>query len=445
MAALPVRILCLFAILGCGLPVAAAQSAVVPIELPNGLRLIVQEDHRLPRVAVAVSYAVGFRDDPPNRSGLAHLVEHAMCGPTRHVPEGVHAYFERLGATVEASTHSDYTLMAEELPSELWETALWLESDRMGFVLSAVDDDELGRIRDVVNRELEERTANHDPSGNELLAELYPGDHPYHRGAVQAADANDIELDDVRWFFQRHYAPASAVLAVVGDVDTAQVESAVRKYFGPIRASRLFQPRAVTTINTPRLTRDRKTVVLPALYENWRWERLLIGWLTPPRFSFGDVELDVAQIVLRERLRKRLLATQQVFSVSVQHPSWELSSPFMISLDILPRYSIDTVLASVLDEVAQLGTSDAEIERARRGLAMLRLRNADAWFRRATSLATSMTLGKTESLEAINDSYEHVDVRGVRQAIEQYLSHAKHVVIRREFSRFGSRPKQIVR
>src|SRR5579872_931800 len=212
--------------------------------LDNGLELVLHEDHRTPIVAVEVWYHVGSKDEPAGRQGFAHLFEHLMFQGSKHVPEDTYFRFlERAGASnVNGTTNTDRTNYFETIPKNRLELALWLESDRMGFLLDHVDNQTFAGQRDVVKNERRQNYEN-APYGMVpmLLAEaLYPPTHPYHHltiGSPQDLDA--ATLDDVKAFFRTWYLPNNATLVIAGDIDPDATQALVTKYFAPIPAGTL--------------------------------------------------------------------------------------------------------------------------------------------------------------------------------------------------------------
>src|SRR5215831_3262174 len=218
------------------------QLAYEKYTLPNGLEVILHEDHRMPEIAVDVWYKVGSKDESPGRTGFAHLFEHVMFQGTKHIPEDKHfEYLQKAGASnVNGSTGTDRTNYFEVVPSNQIELALWLESDRMGFLLERQGFKEtLDNQRDVVKNERRQRVENR-PMGlvsKVLLEALYPPAHPYfHEVIGSMEDLSAASVEDVQGFFRTYYAPGNATLVVAGDFDRAKTKELVEQYFGPIPA-----------------------------------------------------------------------------------------------------------------------------------------------------------------------------------------------------------------
>lgn len=219
---------------------AAALAGVSQERLDNGLRLVLAPDSSLPVVAVNLWYAVGSRNELPARTGLAHLFEHMMFQGSAHVPKNGHfEHVERAGGTANATTWFDRTNYFETLPSHCLDLALWLESDRMGWMLPALTEEKLENQRNVVLNERRERYEN-QPYGDwdeRLQALLFPPAHPYHHTVIGAAeDIQAATLDDMAAFARAHYVPDNAVLTLCGDFERDVARARVRRWFDAIPA-----------------------------------------------------------------------------------------------------------------------------------------------------------------------------------------------------------------
>src|SRR5687768_10093073 len=216
-----------------------AQSKInIPFEaytLPNGLNVVLSIDRTTPTVAVNIWYHVGSKNEMPGRTGFAHLFEHVMFTGSGHIPYGMHDKLtEGVGGNNNGSTNNDRTNYFETVPSNYLETALWLESDRMGFLLDTLDLEKLNAQRDVVKNERRQGVDN-QPYGrvSEILAAaMYPKGHPYSWPVIGSmTDLTAASEEDVKSFFRLYYAPNNATLAVVGDFDPAQAKKLIEKYF----------------------------------------------------------------------------------------------------------------------------------------------------------------------------------------------------------------------
>jgi predicted Zn-dependent peptidase len=287
--------------------------------LDNGLRVIISEDRLAPVVAVNVWYDVGSRHELPGRTGFAHLFEHLMFQGSAHVGRGEHfAFVNSAGGTLNGTTWCDRTNYFETVPSHHLATALWLEADRMGGLLEALDQDNLDNQREVVKNE-KRQTRDNQPYGSWLdnLHDLsFPPGHPYHHstiGSMQDLDA--AELEDARAFYATWYAPDNASLAIVGDVETEEALELVERYFGQIPAKGQFPAPPATAIDA-RIGREvRKTLV-----DRVPVARSFVAYRTAP---FGTKEFDAMQVAgmvlgggRGSRLYKSLVLDRQLMQPS---------------------------------------------------------------------------------------------------------------------------------
>ncbi|MGZ3429997.1 MAG: M16 family metallopeptidase, partial [Polyangia bacterium] len=220
------------------LPLVATLLSFTQFKLDNGLTVFVSEDHTVPVVSVDVWYHVGSRDEVAGKTGFAHLFEHMMFQGSAHVADKMHfKYIQEAGGTANGSTNTDRTNYFETLPSNFLETGLWLESDRMGFLLDTLTKDKLDNQRDVVRNEKRQNYDNR-PYGlapKAIMENVYPPSHPYHHLTIgEHEDLERATLEDVTAFFKKYYAPANATLAIVGDVDVPTARRLCEKYFGSL-------------------------------------------------------------------------------------------------------------------------------------------------------------------------------------------------------------------
>src|SRR5688500_8498097 len=218
----------------------ATRAAVdIPYEeftLPNGLHVIVHTDRKAPIVAVNLWYHVGSKDEPAGRSGFAHLFEHLMFNGSENAPGEYFTPFEQAGATdMNGTTNTDRTNYFQNVPTTALDMALWMESDRMGHLLGAIDQKTLDEQRGVVQNE--KRQGENQPYGRRIMARifeaLYPESHPYHWQVIGSmADLDAATLEDVKTWFKSWYGPNNAVLVLAGDIDVATAKEKVTRYFG---------------------------------------------------------------------------------------------------------------------------------------------------------------------------------------------------------------------
>lgn len=357
---------------------ASAEIAVPTIKfekytLPNGLIVILSEDHRLPLVSTSIWYHVGPANELPGRTGFAHLFEHMMFEGSKHVPGNAHIRFlEAAGASdLNGTTDFDRTNYFETLPSNQLELALWLESDRMGYLPDKLDQASLTNQQDVVRNERRQSIEN-SPYGiveEGVFHLLFPKAHPYHADVMGShADIQAAKLEDVRNFFKLYYAPNNASLAIVGDFDPAQAKEWVEKYFGPLKRG---APVPKIAAVTPPITSERRAVI----HDQVELPRVYIAWLTPSIFKPGDADADLTAEILgggkSSRLYKKLVYEKQIaLDISASQQSLTLGSIFEIMVTARPGHTADEMKKAVDEELSAFrknGPSAVELERAQNG------------------------------------------------------------------------------
>lgn len=352
-------------------PAASPEIRFEKFTLPNGLEVILHEDHRLPLVAVNVWYHVGPASETAGRTGFAHLFEHMMFEGSKHIGSKAHfKYLERAGANdINGTTDFDRTNYFETLPSNQLELALWLESDRMGYLLDGIDAEKLTNQRDVVRNERRQSTEG-TPYGlveEALFHELFPKAHPYYAAVIGShADIEAARLDDVRQFSRDYYTPSNASLAIAGDFDRLATRRLVERYFGTIPAGPKLAPPAVTT---PRITIERRAVVADQI----ELPRIYMGWIMDPLFQPGDAETDlIAQILgggRSGRLYKALVHDLQIAQdVSLQSYGLQFGSVLELQVTAkrdVPLARLERAIDRELERFCRDGPTAAELERAR--------------------------------------------------------------------------------
>ena len=339
--------------------------------LPNGLKVIMHEDHSVPLVAVNVWYHVGSGDELKGRTGFAHLFEHIMFMGSQNVPTGqFDQLLEAAGGNNNGSTNQDRTNYYETIPSHALPLALWLEADRMGFLLPTMDQSKLDLQRDVVKNERRQRVDNvpYGRAFENILASLYPGAHPYSWPTIGSmADLSAASLDDVKNFFRTYYAPNNASLVIAGDFDPDTAMKLVRAYFadiprGPAISARPQPAPVQMQKDTFAVLEDR--VQLPRVYNAWH---------SAKAFHQDDAALDLLAYVLagdkNSRLYKRLVYDLQVAQdVSAGQNSGKLAGSFFVVVTPKPGQTPAKMQQLVNEEIARLmeeGVTPRELERAR--------------------------------------------------------------------------------
>jgi zinc protease len=357
-------------------PAALPQIAYEKTTLPNGLELILIEDHRLPIVAVNVWYHVGPANEAPGLTGFAHLFEHMMFAGSRHLPRGLaDRLLEGAGATdSNGSTDYDRTNYYDTVPSNQLELALWVHADRMGYLLDVLDQAALSNQQDVVRNERRQSVENR-PYGiveEAMNHALFPKTHPYYASVIGShADIQNAKLADVRDFFTRYYGPNNASIVIAGDIDKAKARALVAKYFGSFkRSAPVAKPSASQpNTSTPPITRERRLTVTDRV----ELPRVYMAWLTPPAYQPGDAELAVASQILAGgkagRLYKSLVYERQIAQdTAAAQNSNALTSTFVIDVTARPGVDPATLEAAIDAELKSLrdsGPSEQEVERAR--------------------------------------------------------------------------------
>jgi zinc protease len=405
-------------------------------KLANGLEVILSEDHRLPIVSVNLWYHVGAVNEAADRTGFAHLFEHMMFEGSKHVSDNSHfRYLEAAGASaINGSTEFDRTNYYETLPSNQLELALWLESDRMGYLPDNLDQANLSNQQDVVRNERRENYEN-APYGiarEAVFHLLFPKDHPYYPNVIGShADIQAAKLEDVRSFFKLYYAPNNASLAIVGDFDSGKVRQVVEKYFGPLKRGPNV-PRVQVT--TPPIASERRAVVP----DNIQLPRVYMDWLTSPIFKPGDADADLAATVLgggkSSRLYKKLVYEKQIaLDVQALQQSQSLTSIFQMAVTARPGVTPEDLEKAINEELANFrssGPTPGELQRARndietRAIAGLEYTNGVA------NLLNEYNhyLGNPEFLAQDIARYENATVESVRSFAEAQLNPEHRVVV----------------
>lgn len=339
-------------------------------ELPNGLQVLLYEDHRLPLVALDVWYHVGPANEKAGRTGFAHLFEHMMFEGSEHVGEKVHfRYLEGAGATgINGTTGFDRTNYFETLPSNQLELGLWLESDRMGFLLETLDRQKLTNQRDVVRNE--RRQGEGRPYGlseEEMFHLLFHKGDPYYASVIGShADIEAARLNDVRDFFRQYYTPNNATLAIAGDFDAAKLKPLLGKYFGPIPKGPSVDK---TFTNAQPLTQEQRATVTDTV----QLPRVSVGWLTPQALKPGDSDADLFTQILGGGESSRLYRTlvydkQMAQSITCENQSQKIAS--IATCDITARPGVkpedlETAFNEQLEKLRKNGPTQAELDRAR--------------------------------------------------------------------------------
>ena len=356
--------------------VIAAQSPARPLEVPyrqfqlaNGLNVILHRDTSVPIVAVNVWYHVGSANERPGRTGFAHLFEHLMFEGSKNVKEGeFDTLLEAAGGNNNGSTSNDRTNYVIDVPSSALDLALYLESDRMAYLLDTMSPARVDGQRDVVKNERRQSYENrpYGMASIELDKMLWPAGHPYSWPTIgYMEDLTAASYDDVVQFFKRYYAPNNASLVIAGDIDYDRTKALVERWFGEVPKGPALEPIAPP----PAVLTDVKRQTMT---DRVRLSKLFLGWLTPRIYAPGDATLDVVSSVLaggkNSRLYKRLIYdTQMAQDVEATQQSGPLGSSFIIEVTVRPGHTVAEVQKAIdeeLDKLKQEPPSEREVERA---------------------------------------------------------------------------------
>ena len=404
--------------------------------LRNGLDVIVHEDRRVPIVAVNLWYHVGSKNERSGRTGFAHLFEHLMFEGSEHYNGGYFLPLQQAGALLNGSTNSDRTNYWEVVPTSALELALWMESDRMGYLLPALTRERFETQRGVV---LNERRQNYEnrPYGMALMAlsaALFPPDHPYHWLTIgDAEDLRAMEFEDVRSFFRTYYHPANASLALAGDIDSERGFGLAEAYFGDIPAG----DKPLSVHADASVTREVRLV----LEDRVELPRVYMAWHSPAMFAEGDAEADLLADLLANGKTSRLYRTlvydkRMALDVSAYQHSREISSFFLLASTAAPGQSLTEITALIDERIQHLADEGPVAEEMERGLAQ-----AEAHFMYRLQTVGGFG-GKSDQLNAYNvfrgdpdffandlARYQRATRESVRAAARKYLAFDRRVLL----------------
>ncbi|HEU4572899.1 MAG TPA: pitrilysin family protein [Candidatus Limnocylindrales bacterium] len=368
--------------------------------LPNGLRLIISVDRLAPVVAVNLWYDVGSKHEVEGKTGFAHLFEHVMFQGSRNVGKAEHmSLVQAAGGTLNGSTWLDRTNYYETLPSHQAELALWLEADRMGTLLDALNQENLDNQREVVKNE-KRWSYDNRPYGSwyeKIQGHLYPPEHPYHHttiGSMEDLDAASIE--DVSTFFRTYYAPNNAVLTVVGDVDPDDIRRWTERYFGGIPANPSIPPLGDLSL-PPVIGREVRETV----HDKVPLPRVYVGFRAP---AYGDPRLDALDIAAQvlaggkgSRLHRRLVRDERIAQdVALVALGFVGGASICVGwATVRPGVPVEKVEAALLEEIERLGREPISADELARAHALIETEELGALSRveeRADRLSMYATL-----------------------------------------------------
>ena len=407
---------------------------------PNGLTLLIHEDQSDPIVQVHVTYHVGSNRESAGKSGFAHLFEHMMFQGSENVPDEMHfKIISEAGGNMNGNTSSDRTVYFQTVPNNYLETALWLESDRMGFFLDAVSEEKFENQRDVVKKEKQQVQINQQYGlSYEVLGQnLYPSNHPYNWPVIGYTDDLDrANLQDLKNFFLRWYGPNNAILTIAGDVNSEEVVKLVNKYFGNINSGpkvRDMRP------NVPRLTQDKYCGYTDNVY----LPMTQIVFPTVPNYHKDEAALDILSSLMGEGnssiFYKNFVKSEKAIQAVVQHPCRELSGEFQFIVLSYPKWGederlyfndIETQIRSSISEWEKKGFTDIE-------LAMVKTKMESEIINRKMSISSKVSSisswewlakGKYNITSEIK-RYKNVTRDDVMRVYKQYIKNRNAVIM----------------
>jgi predicted Zn-dependent peptidase len=405
--------------------------------LANGLRVIVSEDHSVPNVTVNLWVNVGSRHEVEGRTGFAHLFEHLMFQGSANVASGEHfSALMSVGGRLNATTWFDRTNYFETVPRGAMDLALWMEADRHGRLLDALNQENLDNQRDVVKEEKRQRYDNL-PYGNALIdiyAAIFPKGHPYHHPTIGSmADLDAASLKDVHDFFRAHYGPNNTVLALVGDLTPEQGFAAAQRYFGPLLPTASARREPVEPLAPlPEPVRDEHIEDVPS-------DHLYIAFRLPvddsPEFFASSLALDVIGGLATSRLCQRLVRREQSATSVSAHAMGFVDgiSLGFIMIDVAAGFSADAVEEAACEELTrfgQQGPSDIEMESAMAQTERGWLSSLASQEERADHICHFATLqGDSGYINTFLDRFGQVSSAQVQQAAATWLEPGSRAVV----------------
>jgi zinc protease len=432
----------MLALLFCAAAAMAADTKIaVPYQrftLPNGLTVVLHEDHTTPTACVNIYYHVGSAREKPGRTGFAHLFEHLMFEGSGHVPEGkFDEWLEAVGGDNNGSTTNDRTNYWMTVPTNALELALFLESDRMGYLIDAMSPAKVDGQRDVVKNERRQSYENRPYGMAEIALDdsLYPPNHPYHWPTIGSMeDLSAASYQDVVDFFRKYYGPGNASLVVAGDIDPVKTRALVEKWFSDVPAAPAVPPQDI-----PAACLDHEKRYL--IEDKVSLPRLYMAWLSPALFAPGDAELDMVSSVLaggkNSRLYKRLVYDLQIAQdVSAYQGSQKLGSTFQIIATARPGHTLAEIEKVINEEVRALRNAPPalrELERAVNEYEASFLRRLEAvggFYGKADLLNAYLTnTGNPDYFQEDFSRYKALSPTDIQSAAATYLCDDARVVL----------------
>jgi zinc protease len=416
----------------------AQERLSVPVErftLDNGLTVILHQDRTVPVIATSVWYHVGSANERPGRTGFAHLFEHLMFEGSANVPEGrIDEWFEEVGGSPNGSTNTDRTNYIQQFSSNALDLALFIESDRMGYLLEAMSPETVDGQRDVVKNERRQNYENR-PYGMawQTIGEaLYPAEHPYHWPVIgYMDDLSAASYQDVVDFYTRYYVPNNATLSIAGDFELEEARALAEKWFAEIPRGAPAEPLDVTS---PRLETETRLT----LEDRVQLPRIYMAWHTPAYFTPGDAEMTLVADLLtsgrNSRLYQRLVYELEIADdVAAFQSSRRLSSMFVIFATARSGHSLDEIEAVIDEEIRRLQTeppSDRELQRITNSYETQFYEQIEPLLSRADRLALyDFYTGNPDYFEEDLSRYRAIDAADLSRSAQRHLPLDRRVVL----------------
>ncbi|MEC7985789.1 MAG: pitrilysin family protein [Myxococcota bacterium] len=407
----------------------------IPFEtykLENGLNVILSEDHSIPSVQVNIWYGVGSKDETTGLTGFAHLFEHLMFQGSENYNMDYFNALEEIGASVNGTTSFDRTNYYEGVPSNHLPLALWIESDRMGWLLPALTEEKLQNQKEVVRNE---RRQSYEirPFGRVwmwLFENLYPQGHPYHVPTIgKHEDIANAQMDDVTAFFKKWYQPSNASLVICGDFNPSQAKELVQKYFAEIPNN-----------NTPTPLMSMEPVVLKEnkivrKTDKVPYSKVWIAWLSPPLFAPGDAEMDILSTLLSEgkdsRLHKALIEEKGLAKdVAAYQYSTQLQSQYMIEATVATGKTSDEVVSAIEEVLKEFSASEEEVRVAKYNWEARFYQNLTTIARKSDMLNNYyMRTGDAGYIQKDLQRYLDVSADSIDQTFQKVILNSKRVYL----------------